>query len=52
MARLDQLDRAARRDPLEMWGLPATRVIRVIRALQAIRAALGLLAIRVFLERR
>ena len=52
MARLGQLDRAARRDPLEMWGLPATRVIRVIRALQAIRAALDLRAIRVFLERR
>ena len=52
MARLGQLDRAARRDPLEMWGLPAIRVIRVILALQAIRAALDLRAIRVFLERQ
>ena len=52
MARLGQLDHAGRRDPLEMWGLPATRVIRVILALQGIRAALDLRAIRVFLERQ
>jgi len=52
LARLGQLDRAARRDPLEMWVLRDTRVIQDTPDIRDIRDILGLLAIRVFLERR
>lgn len=52
MARLGQLDRAARRDPLEKWGQRGILVRQDTRDIRDIRDIRDLLAIRVFLERR